>query len=123
MTSQEIAKLVDDTVTPQIRAGKHHAFNDIWMVVVNDRIFCRQYSFSEKSWYTAFLDDPNGAIKCDDTIIPIEGRIPSDLDALQSQINAAYVEKYDKRFNHYPDIAHKMTGKLYMDRTMELIPQ
>ncbi|HAA10786.1 MAG TPA: hypothetical protein DCE41_03455 [Cytophagales bacterium] len=123
MEIEEIVKLVDETVTPQIRAGEHHAFNEIWLIVVDDRIFCRQYSFSERSWYTAFLKDPTGAIKCGDAVITVEGRIPQDLDAINPKINAAYIEKYDQRLNHYPDIAHKMTGQRYMEKTMELIPR
>ncbi|PWJ44372.1 DUF2255 family protein [Sediminitomix flava] len=122
MTKDEILKLVDETKTPQIRAGETHSFNDIWMVVVDGRIFCRQYSFSERSWYSSFLSDSKGAIKCDDKIIEVNGIIPKDLDEINEEVNKAYIEKYDNRLNHYPQIAHQMTGEKYMAKTMELIP-
>ncbi|NLS11537.1 DUF2255 family protein [Vibrio sp. SM6] len=122
MQKDEVLNLVNETKTPQIRAGETHHFNDIWMVVVDGRIFCRQYSFGKRSWYSAFLEDPKGAIKCDDTVIDIQAQIPADLDDINSKINAAYIEKYDTRLHHYPEIAHKMTGEKYMAKTMELIP-
>jgi len=122
MNNEEILDLVNLTTTPQIRAGETHRFNNIWLVVAEGRIFCRQYSFSERSWYSAFLEDPKGAIKCGEQIIPIEGVIPNDLDEINQKVNEAYIEKYDKRLNHYPDIAHKMTGERFMAKTMELIP-
>lgn len=122
MTLNDILALVNNTATPQIRVGETHRFNNIWLVVAENRIFCRQYSFGRKSWYTAFQEDPKGAIKCGDIIIPIEARIPEDLHQVNEKVNQAYVEKYDRRLNHYPEVAHEMTGKKFMERTMELTP-
>ncbi|WP_010518581.1 DUF2255 family protein [Croceivirga radicis] len=122
MTKSEIIKLVNNTQTPQIKAGEMHRFNDIWMVIVDNRIFCRQYAFGERSWYTTFLEDSKGYIKCGDQIIKVKGIVPEDLDAINAQVNEAYIEKYETRLNHYPQIAHKMTGERFMERTMELIP-
>lgn len=122
MNKQQIIELVNSTTTPQIKAGETHRFNNIWLVVTDGRIFCRQYSFSKKSWYTAFLEDANGYIKCGDIEIQIKGIIPSDIIEMGQKINEAYIEKYDKRLNHYPDIAHKMTGDKFMEKTMELVP-
>ena len=122
MTKNEILKLADNTETPQIRAGETHRFNDIWIVVTDGRLFCRQYSHGKKSWYHAFLSNPKGAIKCGNTVVEIKGVVPDDLDSINSSVNAAYIEKYEKRLNHYPDIAHLMTGERFMKTTMELIP-
>ncbi|PWJ44440.1 DUF2255 family protein [Sediminitomix flava] len=122
MTKNEILNLVHETKTPQIKAGEIHRFNDIWLVVAYNRIFCRQYAFAERSWYTSFQNDPKGHIKCGQIEIRVKGIIPDDLEALGEEINRAYIEKYDTRLNHYPEIAHKMTGKRFMERTMELVP-
>lgn len=121
MNNSEILELINQTATPQIKAGEVHRFNDIWLVVADNRIFCRQYSFGTKSWYSAFLEDPDGYIRCGDTVVKVKGMIPKDLPELGVKINEAYIEKYANRLKHYPDIAHKMTGRKYMDKTMELI--
>jgi hypothetical protein len=40
-----------------VRAGEGRTkFTGIWMVVVNERIFARSYSLSERSWYTTLLN-------------------------------------------------------------------
>lgn len=122
MDLKDVLHLVETTETPQIRAGSTHHFNDIWMVVADSRIFCRQYSFGEHSWYDLFLKDPQGAIRCGEVVIPIEAHVPADLDAIGSMVNAAYLEKYAKRFTSYPEIAKEMTGPRFMARTMELRP-
>ncbi|MEM7297046.1 MAG: hypothetical protein AAF391_02140, partial [Bacteroidota bacterium] len=69
MTLQEILELVDSHQYHQIRAGEEHRFIDISIVVAERRMFCRQYSFSNRSWYHTFQDAPNGAIKCGQTVI------------------------------------------------------
>lgn len=121
MNDNKILELINQTTTPQIKAGEVHRFNDIWLVVADNRVFCRQYSFGTNSWYTAFLEDENGYVKCGETIIKVKGIIPGDLNKIGEKINEAYIEKYAIRLKHYPDIAYKMTGKRYMDSTMELI--
>ena len=121
MTKKEISDLVYNTETPQIKAGETHRFNDIWIVVVDGRLFCRQYSFGTKSWYHAFLEDSNGYIKCRNTITKIEALIPNDLEEINPKVNEAYLDKYANKFTTYPDIAQKMTGIRYMEKTMELI--
>ena len=123
MTKQQVLDLVNVTETPQIRAGTTHPFNDIWIVVVDGRLFCRQYDLAERSWYTAFLEDPRGAIKCGDTEISVSGLVPDDLEAMNPLINAAYIAKYAGRFMRLPHYAHEMTGERFMERTMELVPR
>ena len=121
MTKRQILQLVNDTERPQIRAGDTHRFIDIWIVVADDRLFCRQYYFSEKSWCAAFLNDRKGSLKCGDVAIDVEGVIPDDLDQIQEKINQAYIEKYVERFTTFPGVGRKMTGPLYEERTMELV--
>ena len=122
MTKKEIITLVHETENPLIKAGEKHSFNYIWIVVTDERIFCRQYDFSERSWYSTFKKNPNGYIKCGDIIIKINGVIPEDLDKLNNKINSAYIDKYANKFKTYPKIAHQMTESRFMAKTMELIP-
>ena len=123
MKMQDVLDLVDRTEMPRIRAGETHRFNDIWIVVVEDRLFCRQYSFAEKSWYHAFQKDPRGAIKCGETVTPVRGVVPDDLDEINPRINQAYLEKYAQRFPTYPHYAREMTGPRFMASTLELVPE
>lgn len=123
MNNAQIAELIAQTETPQIRAGNEHRFIDIWIVTVGERLFCRQYSFSKRSWYHAFQEDPSGAIRIGERVIPIQARIPDDLDEIQEQINQAYLDKHTKRFPDYPHFAEEMIGEKFMASTMELIPQ
>lgn len=74
----------------QIRAGKSHRFIDITIVETEGRYFVRQYKFGEKSWYDAFLRDSDGEMKIGDTVIPIDGVVPVDLDEINPKVNWAY---------------------------------
>ena len=122
LSPSDVLQLAQETDLPQIRAGSSHAFNDIWIVVAEGRLFCRQYDFSERSWYTAFLDDPAGAAKFGETVVEVRGVVPEDLDAINPAINQAYLDKYDEHAD-YPTIAREMTGARFMQRTMELVPE
>ena len=121
MTKEEIIKLVQDTENPLIKAGEKHCFNYIWIVIAEDRLFCRQYDFSKRSWYTTFQNNPNGYIKCGGTILKVKGVIPKDLDQINNKINEAYIDKYSIRFKTLPHYAHQMTEARFMAKTMELI--
>jgi hypothetical protein len=118
---RDVLRLAQATELPQIRAGNTHAFNDIWIVVAQGRLFCRQYDFSERSWYTAFLNDPAGAVKFGERVVEVRGVVPADLDAINPDVNQAYIDKYDGNAD-YPTIAREMTGARFMARTMELVP-
>ena len=122
MTKEEIIRLVNDTENPLIKAGEKHNFNYIWIVVTEGRLFCRQYDFSERSWYSTFLNNPNGYIKCGDTIIKVKGIIPKDLNQINHNINKSYIEKYANRFNSMSHYAIEMTEARFMEKTIELIP-
>lgn len=122
MTKNEILELVQNTENSLIKAGENHRFNYIWIVIAEERLFCRQYDFSERSWYSTFQKSSNGYIKCGDTILKVRGVIPKDLDKLNNKINLAYIDKYANKFKTYPKIAHQMTESRFMAKTMELIP-
>lgn len=115
MTKEEILKLVNSREYHKLRAGETHRFIDISIVVAEGRLFVRQYSFSKRSWYHAFQEDPNGAIKCGNVVIKIKGVIPADLETINPKVNEAYLEKYGNR-------ASMTLGTQYMASTLELIP-
>ncbi len=83
-----------------IRAGKEREnFLDIWMVVIDDRIFARSWGLSERSWFDTFKKDSSGAIRCAGQIIPVTAVVPSDIDSLNEKISQAYLKKYNSGSN------------------------
>ncbi len=105
----------------QIRAGDKHRFVDISIVSVGDRLFVRQYKFSQRSWYHAFLKDSAGEIKFGEfDPIKIEGRIPQDLDEITRSVTKAYWKKYHII---YAIMRLSYSKKQHEASTLELIPQ
>ncbi|EMR02268.1 DUF2255 family protein [Cesiribacter andamanensis] len=104
-----------------IRAGTEpRAFLNIWMVVVENRVFARSWGLSERSWYGAFLQQGVGAIQCGEKEVPVLGRIPADLEPLGEKINQAYLQKYTSEHNR--PYAQGITQPDHMARTLELLP-
>ncbi|WP_400191009.1 DUF2255 family protein [Hymenobacter sp. B81] len=105
-----------------LRAGRHRAsFLDIWMVVVDDRIFVRSWGLAERGWYHAFLADSQGAIRCGEAMLPVRAQVPADLVDLSPRISQAYLAKYDAGANSY--YAQGITRPEHVARTLELLPQ
>lgn len=103
-----------------IKAGKERdSFLEIWMVVVDGRIFARSWSLSERSWYTTFLNDSQGQIQCWEAIYPIKAMIPNDLERISEKINQAYLAKYNSGEN--AKYAQGIVQKKHMDKTMEFV--
>ena len=103
-----------------IKAGNERTtFLDIWMVVVNDRIFARSWGFAEKSWYNHFLQNPVGQIKCGEKIFYIKACIPADKEAITDRINTAYLTKYNAE--HNIKYAQGIVTKNHIEKTMEFI--
>ena len=94
MTSEDLRKHIRSNLVHQIRAGDKHRFVDISIVETDGRFFVRQYKFGKRSWYHAFLSDPAGAIKCGEIIVPIEGRVPEDLEEINPKVTRAFWRKY-----------------------------
>lgn len=93
-TINALAKLINAQRVHQIRSGTKHRFIDISIVETGGRFFVRQYKFGERSWYHAFLKTPHGEIKCGDKIFAIEGRVPEDLDTINTSVTRAFWKKY-----------------------------
>lgn len=103
-----------------IRAGsRRDTFLEIWMVVIQNRIFARSWGFAEKSWYNTFLQENLGALKVDENIVPIRALIPNDLSIITEEINIAYLTKYDCGQSSY--YARNMVTKDHAEKTMEFI--
>lgn len=93
--SKAFLKCISETQITSIRAGKdREKFTGIWMVVVKDRVFGRSYYGAERSWFTGFLNEGKGEIKCGKEIVPVKGLKPADLKTITAAINKAYEKKY-----------------------------
>ena len=65
-------------------------------VTVNDRVFCRRYTYGEPSWHSVFQTDPAGQVKLDKTVVNIEARVPQDLDEIGPDVDRAYADALKK---------------------------
>jgi hypothetical protein len=115
-------KAVGETQITSVRAGKdREKFTGIWMVVVEERIFARSYTLSERSWYTALANGETGDIKCGKEIIAVKGVKPKDIKKLTEAINKAYEKKYlVKAYNK--KWVDGLAEPERVARTMEFIP-
>ncbi len=119
MTTQEMIKHVNKAWISQIRCGDHR-FIDITIVQTEGRFFVRQYKFGKRSWYNAFLEHPEGAMKLGDATVPIEGVVPKDLDEINKKVNKAYFRKMNIV---YPLMRLTYDRKKHEASTLELIPK
>jgi hypothetical protein len=104
-----------------LKAGNERdTFLNIWMVVVNNRIFARSWGLAERGWYNTFLQNPEGSIKCGEKIIQIKAIVPGDIKELTESINKAYLDKYDFGENSF--YANGIIKPQHIERTMEFIP-
>ena len=95
-TQQALADLVNYSVHHEIRQGYTHRFITLMFVTVGERVFCRRYTYNEPSWYSAFLDDPEGQVKLDKTVVDVMGAVPEDLDEINPKVNEAYAKALKK---------------------------
>ncbi|MCB9235639.1 MAG: DUF2255 family protein [Bacteroidia bacterium] len=103
-----------------LKAGKERVnFLEIWMVVVENRIFARSWGFAEKSWYNTFLQDEQGQLKCGTEVYDIKARIPADLERLTPAINQAYLDKYNSGENAF--YARGIVEPQHIEKTMEFV--
>lgn len=119
MTTQEIAKHINSSNVDQIRCGDHR-FVDITIVEAEGRFFVRQYKFGKRSWYHAFLENPDGAMKLGDTVISIDGAVPSDLEEINPKVTQAYIDKLGMI---YRTMRLGFSTKKHEASTLELIPK
>lgn len=117
----DIIHFVENNSLIGLKAGNERPdFLEIWMVVVRGRVFARSWAMSERSWYTTFLKNKEGFIKCGDRVSAIHGIVPLDLSELGEEINNAYIKKYD--FGSNSVYVQEIIEKNRMDKTMEFVP-
>jgi len=81
--------------TLRVKAGdRPHRFINIWVVVVDDRVFVRSWSIKARGWYRTLLKEPRGFIQIARRTIPVRARQVRS-ERLRSAIDRAYLEKYD----------------------------
>ncbi|UKB77585.1 DUF2255 family protein [Chryseobacterium sp. MEBOG07] len=103
-----------------IKAGLQRPdFLEIWMVVVQNRIFARSWGLAERSWYNTFLKDSTGKILCGETIHTIKAAIPEDINDLTEEINQAYLNKYNT--GHNIQYSQGIVQEKHAAKTMEFI--
>jgi hypothetical protein len=103
-----------------IKAGyERQNFLEIWMVVVQNRIFARSWGLAEKSWYNSFIKNPIGEIQCGDSQFTINGLVPQDKEELADAINEAYLTKYNT--GHNIKYAKGIVTEKHIEKTMEFI--
>ncbi|MBK7109361.1 MAG: DUF2255 family protein [Chitinophagales bacterium] len=118
--TQQALNFIKTNNYTEIKAGKERTtFLEIWMVVVDNRIFARSWGFAERSWYNTFLLDPYGQIKCGETIYNIQAAIPNDMNALTTSINQAYIDKYN--FGKNIEYVSGIIQQNHIDKTIEFI--
>lgn len=118
MNKNELEKLVQSKKVHQIRCGDHR-FIDITIVATEGRFFVRQYKFGTKSWYDAFLVNPEGQMKVGDNIVNIHGVVPEDLDTINPKVNKAY---FKLLWIMYPLMRLTYNREKHEASTLELIP-
>jgi len=103
-----------------IKAGLQRPdFLEIWMVVVQNRVFARSWGLAERSWYNTFLENPIGEIQCGKTNYSIKALIPQDINDLTEEINEAYLTKYNT--GHNIPYSQGIIQEKHVARTMEFI--
>lgn len=103
-----------------VKAGlQRPEFLEIWMVVVQNRIFARSWGLAERSWYNTFLEKPEGEIQCGETIYSIKALIPQDINDLTEEINEAYLTKYNT--GHNIPYSQGIIQEKHVARTMEFV--
>lgn len=121
MTNTNAVHFIKSNNLIGIKAGHdRETFLEIWMVVVDNRIFARSWGFAERSWYNQFLKNSLGEIQCGDEVFQIKAQIPEDEEKLRTKINEAYLEKYTKT-EHNRKYATGIVKTEHAEKTMEFI--
>ena len=120
MNKERALDYIQNNTIIGIKAGHQRPkFLEIWMVVVQNRIFARSLGLAERSWYHTFLKDSAGEIQCGETIYPIKAIIPEDISSLTEEINQAYLTKYNS--GHNIPYSQAIIHEKYVAQTMEFI--
>ena len=118
MDNKTLSEYIAKHTLIEIKGGlEREKFTEIWMVEVNGRFFARSWNKSERSWFTEFLKTGVGQIKAGKTIINANGFKVDKNDAVNRDIDIAYLEKYHQPGN--VKYAIGISQPEYADFTME----
>ena len=119
MNTQKALDFIKSSNLIGLKAGhERETFLEIWMVVVDNRIFARSWGFAERSWYNYFLNDSSGEIKCGDEVFQIEAVVPDNDDEFNEKISEAYLKKYSNS-EHNLKYAKGIVREAHVNKTME----
>lgn len=77
-----------------VRAGDNdHRFTPVWSVVVDGRVFIRSWALSDRSWFSAFRDEPFGVVQIAGVEHLVRAELTTD-DAKLDAVDQAYRIKY-----------------------------
>lgn len=114
-----LVECINKTEITKLRQGDRYPMINMWMVVVEDRIFVRSWQGTKDGWYYKFLENEYGEIECGDVRYAVNGRTPNDLHKINNLINKQYISKYNEPKN--ATVAAQITEPERMKRTLELI--
>jgi hypothetical protein len=79
-----------------LRAGSApHRIIGIWVVVVEDRVFVRSWSLTERGWYRTLLEEPTGVITAPGRKSQIRVRaVRTRSERLRDAVSREYRRKY-----------------------------
>jgi hypothetical protein len=126
-TSAASSRFADDVVALLhkgkilgIRAGREpHRFIGVWMVVVDGRLFIRSWSLKPRSWYRAFLVDPQGAITIEGREIAVRA-VQTRSERIKDAVSKAYAAKYNTPASK--KYVRDLAGAKSRGTTTELVP-
>ncbi|GGG28133.1 DUF2255 family protein [Pontibacter amylolyticus] len=113
-----IAFLASSTLVGVKGGIARETFLNIWMVEVAGRVFARSWAKSNRSWFTAFVEESVGQIQYGQSVLNVKGERVNDTD-LNLLIDEAYKAKYTQEHN-LPYVAG-ITQPEYHPYTMEFI--
>jgi hypothetical protein len=102
-----------------VRAGEHHRYTGVWVVVVERRPFVRSWNDKPTGWFRAFRREPIGSVQLEGREVPVRGSVVRSA-RLREAVSAEYAAKYDT-----PGSKTWVTGfrtAARMEATLELQP-
>jgi hypothetical protein len=119
--SQATLVSIDKAKIIGIRAGDSgHRFTGVWVVVVDGRVFIRSWTVKKSGWFSAFLQNPRGAISLGRRELRVRAARTRS-ERLKREVGAAYASKYDT-----PGARKYVRGfrtRRRRDATLELLPR
>jgi len=94
--SAEMVRLFQDAKILGIRAGTHHRYTGVWVVVTSGRVFVRSWNDKPTGWYRAFRKEPRGRVQVAAREIEVVAR-PTRSQRLRDAVSDAYAHKYDTK--------------------------